>query len=517
MSAASKKELDPDILLAIRDQVREELSSRTDEDRLFIKRQLERFGVVAKYMGILFLGVITILGIKTASDLNSVAENLVKSTIEKKDPAAVYRKTIDQLYANILISSGLSAIREKPSFRTTSDRGTGLTDTELNHVLQMILIEEDDVRISFDQGILLLSEAPPPIWNRAANLLLNKLGTDASTGAQSWTYYRPDRAREALDAFIRTEYRPAIVKLRSLITSAGVSAELQARMIKLAAVTGDKDSGRFVAQAFHSSQEERVKSAALDYWIRVSPTAKILADTLEGIKAAKGEAFRDGTASLVGSYCRMDRQKAGPELIAKLENVLLQLFTFGSVVKNSSSHRTVDPDFSDTWTTEPQRGANFRRLGGRQEPQQLDYTIGLKGSGSDTVYRWAFNECADYFMSAVRKELKEPSLWVDPVEALWQLASAVGLEDDGTVLAGLMVRVPASMVTGPATIGRSQVWLWLMSKDGEKFARIFDGAQFAHEVKVPRLSIYDLLDIGLVRFDARQKFYALADVKMKPQ
>jgi hypothetical protein len=118
---------------------------------------------VAKYVGIAIVAFIAVLGIKTAGDLHSVAEKLVISTIDKKDPADIYRRAIDNLYAKLLLAAGLSGQR-LPSIVDNSDPSikdtAGLTDSEYNHILTVLLREDDEMRISFQQGVQLLTQAP---------------------------------------------------------------------------------------------------------------------------------------------------------------------------------------------------------------------------------------------------------------------------------------------------------------------------------------------------------------------
>jgi len=104
--------------------------------RLPPRPQLQRLASVGKYVGIAIVAIITILGIKTVGDLHSVAETLVKDSIEKKDPAAIYRKSIDELYAQILIASGLSQVSSE---RNSLKDSFSLSDSEYNHVLAVLL------------------------------------------------------------------------------------------------------------------------------------------------------------------------------------------------------------------------------------------------------------------------------------------------------------------------------------------------------------------------------------------
>jgi hypothetical protein len=504
--------LSADILLAIKNEVAATVSEKTSDDRLFIRQQLERLAKVAKYVGIGIVAVVAVLGIKTAGDLHSVAEKLVISTIEKKDPAEIYRRSIEQLYAQILLGAGLSGQSKDTDTRPI------LTDTEYNHVLTSLQREDDNLRISFDQGVLLLSRAPPLVWNRSAAVLLNALATES--GGKNWVVQQPDRAKVVLDAFISTKYFPAISRLRSLAPSSAASPEIRERIIKLAHAVKDKDSVAYVERAFRETQDDRVKDAAVSYLIDAAPTSRILSQYLEELLRRPGEIYGNAAnMERLSHYCKLEEKNIPSELRANFEALLGFSLREGMISANiwgdgisSLHHRMFD-------TKDEFRAGGFRELGELRRPASSPgrLLVGLVAKGGGTVHSWPFAECAKYTLSALASELRKEKFSEVAKRFLLELAANLSVDDGAIVANGLMVRVLAAEMSDQKEFGEGLVWMRLSKeKGGGLTARAFDGTSFAKEIPLRGLPWAAIRDIAFVRVTSDRRSYLVVEQPFRP-
>ncbi|MBR0871043.1 hypothetical protein JQ633_11790 [Bradyrhizobium tropiciagri] len=489
--------LPPELVLLIKEEVEKNVADKTGDDRLFIRQQLQRIAGAAKYVGLAIIATITILGIKTVGDLHSVAETLVKDSIEKKDPAEIYRKSIDQLYAEILIASGLA---QGTTQHGTSDKSFSLTDGEYAHVLKVLLEDRTDLRISFEQGVLLLSRASDPIWQKSAAAFLAKLRPDPK--GVNWITTQPNRASTIIDAFISKRYAAASPSLRNLINNDQVGPTLRSQIIDLARVSDDKDSSKYVETAFEATLDDDVKQSAMKYLVAKLPSSPVLAKFLSRNAGSKvAELFQGSTMSLLSNACEL---KASDEPSKSLESILITLVNDASISLPSGYRPSLFPRLSDA-------KASYQPL---SQPPRFGIrafgTFGVSPPGGGQVYSWPFQECANRSLSAIRSESVK-QMTAGTLQAwLLKLSKKFASDDGSAVTTGLLLTLNPTKLPDMQN-QKGSIRARLSDTQDQITIRIYERDTFGNPITLKELPLEAIQKFGFVTLDPSQGGYVAAE------